>query len=91
MAQLQYLTTLAVIVFSLHFSQPVTALGISDREMYLQLGPRDRGPPEAGLFEMKQSGDAALGSMPLSGRDLLASWLGKRDCIDSGYTACVSK
>jgi hypothetical protein len=91
MLQLRYLSCLTILVSSLLLSYGVLGLGISDREVHLRLGPRDSTPPEAALFEMKQSGNSNLGSMPLSGRDLIASWLGKRDCLDAGYTECVSK
>ncbi|EPE34984.1 hypothetical protein GLAREA_10679 [Glarea lozoyensis ATCC 20868] len=88
MLQLRTLSCLTLFVSSLLSSYGVHGLGISDREVHLQLGPRDPAPPEAALFEMKQSGNSELGSMPLSGRDLIASWLGKRDCLDAGYSEC---
>jgi hypothetical protein len=90
MIRFRQLSGLAAVLLCLFFNHAVNGLGISDRELHLQLGPRDRAPLEPGLFEMKQSGDSSFGAMPLSGRDLIASWLGKRDCVDPGYVECVS-
>jgi hypothetical protein len=90
MIQSEGLLRVVALLFSLNLHFIVSGIGIHDREIHLQLGPREPGPPEAALFEMKQEGDA-LGKMPLSGRDLVASWLGKRDCLNTGYVECVSK
>jgi hypothetical protein len=79
------------LLFSLNLNCIVNGTGIHDREIHLQLGRREAGPPEAALFEMKQEGNSILGKMPLSGRDLISSWLGKRDCLNAGYVECVSK
>jgi hypothetical protein len=52
--------------------------------------------PAAGLQEAKRNvGNAkrSLGSMPLDGRSLLDSWLGKRAfiCNNAGYSPCPGK
>lgn len=52
--------------------------------------------PTAGLQEAKRNvGNAkrSLGSMPLDGRSLLDSWLGKRVfiCDNAGYSPCAGK
>jgi hypothetical protein len=91
MIQSRCLPRVVALLFSLNLHlNIVNGMGIHDREIHLQLGPREPGPPEAALFEMKQEGDS-LGKMPLNGRDLISSWLGKRDCVDTGYVECVSK
>ena len=91
MVQMRQVSSLALVLSSLFLSHAINGLNLADREGALKLGPRDGGPPEAALFPMKQSSGSDIGRMPLSGRDLVASWLGKRDCVDPGYVKCACK
>lgn len=57
----------------------------------LALSARDDALPDALLYESNQSQDSDLGSMPLDGRSLLNSWLGKRGtCLAAGDSPCPS-
>jgi hypothetical protein len=54
---------------------------------------REDGPPQALEFKAKTGEASKFGEMPLDGRSLIASWLGKRQftCTNSGYSPCTSK
>lgn len=57
----------------------------------LELESRDDDLPLAGFFGLKQSGNENVGSIPLDGRSLIDSWLGRRAvCADAGYSPCTS-
>lgn len=54
---------------------------------------REDGPPQALEFKAKTGEASKFGEMPLDGRSLIDSWLGKRQftCTNSGYSPCTSK
>jgi hypothetical protein len=52
---------------------------------------RDDDPPEPLVYKAKTGAASKFGEMPLDGRSLIASWLGKRQsCVSSGYSPCTS-
>lgn len=56
-----------------------------------ELESRDDDLPQAGFFGLKQSGNENVGAIPLDGRSLIDSWLGRRAvCLDAGYSPCTS-
>lgn len=77
------------------FSTWVLAQGVNglnnDLARDLDLESRDDDLPQAGFFGLKQSGGENVGAIPLDGRSLIDSWLGRRaQCADSGYSPCTS-
>jgi hypothetical protein len=52
---------------------------------------RDDGLLDPLRYEVNQHGPVDFGALPLSGRSLIDSWMGKRaTCTNSGYSPCTS-
>ncbi|KAF4629047.1 hypothetical protein G7Y89_g9103 [Cudoniella acicularis] len=73
---------IAIVLFS--------ALVLSEAAPEAAIARRDDGPPLAEVLKIKRLGNSQLGAMPLDGRSLIESWLGKRTCVPISVAQVVT-
>lgn len=77
---------LGLAIFLLSYLVWITAAQVA-----IEILDRYDGPPAALVYNAKVGEASNFGEIPLDGRSLIASWLGKRQgCSDSGYSPCIS-